>query len=711
MMMKEKSHPWARLKYLYVLPLAAISMVAFAHTEAANNSNGISEAKGTEVLANDQISSEKSLGNEGTLALSPQNYDGPKPIILVDGKEFKGNTDNLDYGNMTNEDLMKVLDVESIEYIEVITNKESLIKIGFDGSRPVICIMTKKSNLDVVVVHVDDNGEYACGFEGHSLKKTSLKQVKEFIEAVQLDRIDKKQEGPLLRVSLSIDKNAPAESVEKLKVAIRESHISKLEYNMASGQKEALTDYLKLNGQPRLNEESNAIEWGSAEEVFMVVENMPEFPGGTAELMKFLAMNIKYPVEAQKENVQGRVVVQFVVSKTGKITDPTIARSVSPELDAEAIRVVKAMPDWKPGTQRGQAVNVKFNIPISFRLDGAKGNEGEEESDIRVVGYNKENIKAVYSEPREQAPASTSDDEVFQVVENMPEFPGGTEELIKKLPGAQMGENGKITIDGKEVKKIMMNGKDFYDGDQVVNTNKSMQTKVTAEGSVKDNNEIFEIVENMPEFPGGMAELMKFLQQNIRYPEQAQKDSIQGRVIVQFVVDKTGKITNPVISRSVSSELDAEAIRVIKAMPLWTPGEQKGEPVNVKFTLPIQFRLTGNNAAIIRQDDTAATDGFTIPNVDKQPLFPGGNDEMMKFIARNIQYTDYMRGEHGRVMVKFTVEKDGRLNNFEIIRGINSIFDAEAIRVCKSMPTWEPAEHNGEKIPYNMTIPVVFRLQ
>ena len=84
---------------------------------------------------------------------------------------------------------------------------------------------------------------------------------------------------------------------------------------------------------------------------------------------------------------------------------------------------------------------------------------------------------------------------------------------------------------------------------------------------------------------------------------------------------------------------------------------------------------------------------------------------MMKFIARNIQYTDYMRGEHGRVMVKFTVEKDGRLNNFEIIRGINSIFDAEAIRVCKSMPTWEPAEHNGEKIPYNMTIPVVFRLQ
>ena len=675
MMMKEKSHPWARLKYLYVLPLAAISMVAFAHTEAANNSNGISEAKGTEVLANNQIPGVESSENE-------------KVLIVVDGKLTIQNAAPADWTNKGFASLIGVTPDE-IAQMEVIKEPEILAQWNVPGATGAELVTTKKGKATdetaeaakekftvhvnnageysygpmggtltkgslediyqyiydvreklqangggqyftvnvkvgkntpmgsveklkntlrkawalrityglmedenpVVVVHVNDKGEYSYGYKGETMEEASLERITNFIEAVQLDRIDKQKEGPLLRVSLSVDKNAPAESVEKLKVAIRESHISKLEYNMASEQKEALIDYLKLNGQPRLNEESNAIEWGSAEEVFMVVENMPEFPGGTAELMKFLAMNIKYPVEAQKENVQGRVVVQFVVSKTGKITDPTIACSVSPELDAEAIRVVKAMPDWKPGTQRGQAVNVKFNIPISFRLDGAKGNEGEEESDIRVVGYNKENIKAVYSEPREEVSASTSDDEVFQVVENMPEFPGGTEELIKKLPGAQMGENGKITIDGKEVKKIMMNGKDFYDGDQVVNTNKSMQTKVTAEGSVKDNNEIFEIVENMPEFPGGMAELMKFLQQNIKYPEQARKDSIQGRVIVQFTIKKTGEVSNTTVIRSVSPELDAEAIRVVNAMPLWTPGEQKGEPVNVKFTLPIQFRL------------------------------------------------------------------------------------------------------------------------
>ena len=106
-----------------------------------------------------------------------------------------------------------------------------------------------------------------------------------------------------------------------------------------------------------------------------------------------------------------------------------------------------------------------------------------------------------------------------------------------------------------------------------------------------DSDEVFQVVENMPEFPGGMAELMKFLQQNIKYPEQAQKDSIQGRVIVQFVINKMGQVTNPTIMRSVSPELDAEALRVTNAMPLWTPGKQKGKAVNVKFTLPITFKL------------------------------------------------------------------------------------------------------------------------
>ena len=114
--------------------------------------------------------------------------------------------------------------------------------------------------------------------------------------------------------------------------------------------------------------------------IFQVVEQMPEFPGGMGECMKFLARNIKYPVAAQQAKIEGRVIVQFVVGKDGSVSNIEAIRGVSPELDAEAIRVVGMMPKWNPGKQRGRAVAVKYSMPIVFRLqqpapapkDGAK---------------------------------------------------------------------------------------------------------------------------------------------------------------------------------------------------------------------------------------------------------------------------------------------------------------------------------------------------
>lgn len=104
------------------------------------------------------------------------------------------------------------------------------------------------------------------------------------------------------------------------------------------------------------------------EEVFMVAEQMPEYPGGMKEMLKFLQENVKYPENAMKNNVQGRVIVQFVVEKDGTPTEFKVLRSVDPDLDAEALRVMKAMPKWKPGMQKGQVVRVKFTVPVSFKL-------------------------------------------------------------------------------------------------------------------------------------------------------------------------------------------------------------------------------------------------------------------------------------------------------------------------------------------------------
>ena len=104
------------------------------------------------------------------------------------------------------------------------------------------------------------------------------------------------------------------------------------------------------------------------EKVFEVVEQMPSFPGGDKALLEYLSSNIKYPVVAQENGVQGRVVVSFVVEKDGSITDVKVVRSVDPSLDKEAQRVVKSMPKWIPGKQNGSAVRVKYNVPVSFKL-------------------------------------------------------------------------------------------------------------------------------------------------------------------------------------------------------------------------------------------------------------------------------------------------------------------------------------------------------
>jgi len=102
--------------------------------------------------------------------------------------------------------------------------------------------------------------------------------------------------------------------------------------------------------------------------IFQVVETMPSFPGGDAELFKFLSSGVKYPVIAQENGIQGRVICQFVVNKDGSIVDIEVVRSVDASLDKEAIRVIKSMPKWSPGKQRGKSVRVKYTLPVNFKL-------------------------------------------------------------------------------------------------------------------------------------------------------------------------------------------------------------------------------------------------------------------------------------------------------------------------------------------------------
>lgn len=119
--------------------------------------------------------------------------------------------------------------------------------------------------------------------------------------------------------------------------------------------------------------------------VFDVVEDQPRYPGGTNALMTYLRDNIKYPAEAAKAGIQGMVIVQFVVGKDGAVRDIKPVKSVSPELDAEAVRVVAAMPKWVPGYQRGEAVNVRYTLPVNFRMDGRSGSESQKAAGSNIA--------------------------------------------------------------------------------------------------------------------------------------------------------------------------------------------------------------------------------------------------------------------------------------------------------------------------------------
>ena len=244
---------------------------------------------------------------------------------------------------------------------------------------------------------------------------------------------------------------------------------------------------------------------------------------------------------------------------------------------------------------------------------------------------------------------------------------------------------------------------------------------------------VFEVVEEMPDFPGGQSALMEYLAKNIKYPATAHENGKQGRVIVSFVVKKDGSISDTKIERGVDPYLDKEAERVITAMPNWKPGKQRGQAVNVRFTVPVTFRLSGPEPAkpaetpeaiAIEKFEEVIVTGYgpkedtpnnepTFKVVDEMPKFPGGQEGLMRYLAKNIKYPvmAQQNKEQGKVLVQIIIEKDGNVSNIKILKGASAWLDAEAIRVVRGMPKWEPGKQNGQAVAVEYTFPITFRLQ
>jgi TonB family protein len=243
---------------------------------------------------------------------------------------------------------------------------------------------------------------------------------------------------------------------------------------------------LLLHGVSKSQTDSNGVAKPSVPNVYTYVEQMPTFPAGQEAMMQYLSSNIRYPKDAQENNIQGRVVVQFVVNEDGKIRDVKVLRGVGGGLDQEAMRVVKEMPNWIPGKQNGKPVAVQYTLPVQFQL--------KEDTDSKPL----------------------------------------------------TNPDGSIVYNKVAVK---------------------------------------------PEFSGGMDGLQKYLQDNLKYPESARANNVEGKVYVSFIVNEKGKIKDVKILKGLNKACDKEAMRVVKKMPRWTPGQQDGKNVKVIYTLPVNFKL------------------------------------------------------------------------------------------------------------------------
>lgn len=285
MMLKKRSNPWARAKYFYVLPVAAVAVAAFARPEISAVSDEISSVKVSDF---------------------PAIMKTDRPEILAAPSENKVRVEG------------------------TVVDEKGKPVIG----AAIIIFNTPNGTLS------DENGKFILEAPKGSVLVVSCIGMK--------------------TTSVTVSP-AEGDAVVKPKVVLQTEDTQTGEIVISDSQSPSYIPVQKTETASTVRSKDG--------EVFTVVEAMPEYPGGMGEFMKFIAQHIQYPADALQAKLQGRVIARFVVREDGSVSDIEILRSISPSLDAEAIRVLKLMPKWKPGTQRGKAVAVKYTVPVTFRLD------------------------------------------------------------------------------------------------------------------------------------------------------------------------------------------------------------------------------------------------------------------------------------------------------------------------------------------------------
>jgi TonB family C-terminal domain len=276
-------------------------------------------------------------------------------------------------------------------------------------------------------------------------------------------------------------------------------------------------------------------------------------------------------------------------------------------------------------------------------------------------------------------------------------------EVSKKMDEISNAKISNLASDSKE--------------NEVKNSSEAENNEPQSQSEI-DDSFVFVSVEKMPQFPGGEVALLKWISENINYPEEAKKNKIEGRVACSFVVNKDGSVSDVQVVRPLDPDLDKEAVRVLSILPKFIPGEQRGEAVRVKYSVPVRF---GKKPPSQETQSTQKTsESKTDPNdptlyitVENMPEFPGGDVALLRWIGNNIDYPKEAIEERlqGRVSCTFVVEADGSITNVKVMKALNNILDTEAVRVLSTLPKFKPGTEKGVPVRVKYSVPVRFQIK
>ncbi len=313
--------------------------------------------------------------------------------------------------------------------------------------------------------------------------------------------------------------------------------------------------------------------------VYDFVTTMPEYPGGQKGILSHFMQNMRFPLAAYLNGVSATAYVNFIVEIDGSVSDVIVLKPIGYGCDQEAIRLVSQMKGWKAGELNGKKVRVRSNTPIYFREE-------------------------LYPESR-----------IYTNLDTMPVFPGGDVELISYIErevvypelARKAKINGVVQVDfvvEKEgsVSNVTVNNSLGYGCDEAAAKvvlrmplwepayyiGEPVRTMISVPVTFKSS---YEIVETMPEFPGGRNAMYDFIRQNQAYPEEALKNKTEGQVIVSLLIAADGSLSNIELAKGIGSGCDEEALRVVSIMPAWRPGLHFGKPVAVKYNVAVGFKL------------------------------------------------------------------------------------------------------------------------